>query len=123
MLYTDDAEAIHQVTSKREAFPKDTSSYSLLAQYGQNVLTTEGQLWRMHRKITSVTEIHRWMVNFNEDQQNAHSEVLSSILKLDNKTEIVIEVLATLQAKNQKFIDEVMNKMQCVSTVLGLMII
>ncbi|KAH7026000.1 cytochrome P450 [Microdochium trichocladiopsis] len=55
MLYTDDAQVIHQVTSKREAFPKDTAAYSLLSQYGHNVLTTEGQLWRMHRRITSAS--------------------------------------------------------------------
>ncbi|KAJ1326495.1 cytochrome P450 [Microdochium nivale] len=55
MLYTDNAQAIHQVTSKREAFPKDTAAYSILSQYGENVVTTEGQLWRMHRKITSAS--------------------------------------------------------------------
>lgn len=55
LLLTDNAEAIHQVTSKREAFPKPTGSYRILSQYGANVLTTEGALWRMHRKITSAS--------------------------------------------------------------------
>ncbi|RYP43249.1 hypothetical protein DL768_010018 [Monosporascus sp. mg162] len=55
ILTTDNAEAIHQVTSKREAFPKPTNTYSILSQYGDNVLTTEGALWRMHRKITSAS--------------------------------------------------------------------
>lgn len=55
ILLTDNAEAIHQVTSKREAFPKPTHSYSILSQYGDNVLTTEGAVWRMHRKVTSAS--------------------------------------------------------------------
>lgn len=52
-MHTDNAEAIHQITSKREAFPKPTDAYTILSQYGENVLTTEGAVWRMHRKITS----------------------------------------------------------------------
>jgi cytochrome P450 len=55
IMFTDNAEVIHLVTSKREAFPKPTSTYSILAQYGENVLTTEGAVWRMHRKITSAS--------------------------------------------------------------------
>lgn len=53
IMHTDNAEAIHQITSKREAFPKPTDAYTILSQYGENVLTTEGAVWRMHRKITS----------------------------------------------------------------------
>ena len=53
--YTENAEAIHQVTSKREAFPKPTEAYAILGQYGENVLTLEGAAWRMHRKITSAS--------------------------------------------------------------------
>lgn len=52
-LFTCDAEAIHQVTSRREAFPKDTSNYMVLAMFGSNVLVTEGAVWKMHRKTTS----------------------------------------------------------------------
>ncbi|RYO73973.1 hypothetical protein DL766_006226 [Monosporascus sp. MC13-8B] len=55
ILLTDNAEAIHQITSKREAFPKPTGSYTILSQYGDNVLTTEGAVWRMHRKVTSAS--------------------------------------------------------------------
>ncbi|KAH8202808.1 hypothetical protein TruAng_002971 [Truncatella angustata] len=54
-LYTADAEAIHQVTSKREAFPKPTELYKLLSLYGENVVTTEGAEWRAHRKVTSTS--------------------------------------------------------------------
>ncbi|KAI1806074.1 cytochrome P450 [Daldinia bambusicola] len=55
ICFTENAEAIHQITSKREAFPKPTKSYGILAQYGENVVTLEGAAWRMHRKITSAS--------------------------------------------------------------------
>lgn len=55
ICYTENAEAIHQITSKREAFSKPTEVYAILGQYGQNVLTLEGASWRMHRKITSAS--------------------------------------------------------------------
>jgi cytochrome P450 len=54
-LFTANAEAIHQITSKRDAFPKATESYAILEMYGKNVVTTEGAEWRMHRKITSAS--------------------------------------------------------------------
>ncbi|KAI0386865.1 cytochrome P450 [Hypomontagnella monticulosa] len=55
IVFTENAEAIHQVTSKREAFPKPTEAYAILGQYGENVVTLEGAAWRMHRKITSAS--------------------------------------------------------------------
>ncbi|KAI1463857.1 cytochrome P450 [Daldinia caldariorum] len=55
ICFTENAEVIHQITSKREAFPKPTESYGILAQYGENVVTLEGAAWRMHRKITSAS--------------------------------------------------------------------
>lgn len=41
--------------SRREAFPKDTRQYGILEIFGSNVVTTEGQVWRMHRKVTSAS--------------------------------------------------------------------
>ncbi|KAI1081094.1 cytochrome P450 [Whalleya microplaca] len=55
ICYTDSAELIHQLTSKRETFPKPLEAYTILEQYGQNVVTLEGAAWRMHRKITSAS--------------------------------------------------------------------
>ncbi|KAL2178023.1 cytochrome P450 [Thermothelomyces heterothallicus CBS 202.75] len=54
-LYTQSAEVIHQVTQRREAFPKNIAQYGILEMFGRNVLTTEGALWRLHRKITSAS--------------------------------------------------------------------
>ncbi|KAI1487331.1 cytochrome P450 [Biscogniauxia mediterranea] len=55
LVYTDDANVIHQVTSRREAFPKPLESYKILTLFGENVVTTEGSLWRMHRKVTAAS--------------------------------------------------------------------
>lgn len=55
ILYSQSAEVIHTMTQRREAFPKDISLYGILSMFGQNVLTTEGAVWRMHRKVTSAS--------------------------------------------------------------------
>ncbi|KAI5861196.1 cytochrome P450 [Durotheca rogersii] len=55
VCFTENANVLHQITSKREAFPKPTEAYAILGQYGQNVVTLEGSAWRMHRKITSAS--------------------------------------------------------------------
>ncbi|KAK3686047.1 cytochrome P450 [Podospora appendiculata] len=54
-MFTNDADAIHQITMRREAFPKDVARYGVLAMFGSSVLTTEGSVWRMHRKVTSAS--------------------------------------------------------------------
>lgn len=55
LIVTDSAEAIHQITQQREKFPKLIETYAILKQFGDNVLTTEGPVWRMHRKVTAAT--------------------------------------------------------------------
>lgn len=69
ILFTEDAEVIHQITQRREAFPKDLAMYQILAIFGENVLTTEGHEWRKHRKLTAAS--------FNE--KNAASTFSESI--------------------------------------------
>ncbi|KAI0473899.1 cytochrome P450 [Xylariaceae sp. FL0804] len=54
-LLTDSAEVIAQITARREAFPKPTEHYEILSMFGRNVVTTEGQVWRMHRRVTSAS--------------------------------------------------------------------
>ncbi|KAI1331422.1 cytochrome P450 [Xylariaceae sp. FL0255] len=53
LMHTVDPSFTHEVSSRREAFPKPTEHYKILQSFGTNVLTTEGQVWRLHRKITS----------------------------------------------------------------------
>lgn len=37
----------------RARFPKPTDSYKILAVFGSNILTTEGEEWKHQRKITA----------------------------------------------------------------------
>ena len=53
ILTTADASVISQITTRRNDFPKPVKIYGSLNIYGKNVVTTEGQEWRHHRKITS----------------------------------------------------------------------
>ena len=52
-LRTADASIISQITTRRGDFPKPLEVYGSLKLYGANVVTTEGQVWKAHRKITS----------------------------------------------------------------------
>ena len=53
ILTTADASVISQITTRRNDFPKPIKIYGSLNIYGKNVVTTEGQEWRHHRKVTS----------------------------------------------------------------------
>ena len=55
ILFTQSADAIRQIVTRREDFPKPTENYDILAMYGRNVVTTEGALWRLHRKTTAAS--------------------------------------------------------------------
>ena len=52
-LYVADADVISQIVARRNDFPKPTEIYKSLDIFGKNVVTTEGSIWRHHRKITS----------------------------------------------------------------------
>ncbi|TLS25595.1 hypothetical protein PpBr36_07346 [Pyricularia pennisetigena] len=53
IVYTRCPEAIQQITSRREDFPKAVEQYGVLEMLGANIVTTEGAVWKMHRKVTS----------------------------------------------------------------------
>ena len=53
ILWTADADVINQFTTRRTDFPKPIDMYGSIDIFGKNVVTTEGQVWRQHRKITS----------------------------------------------------------------------
>ncbi|KAI1123227.1 cytochrome P450 [Nemania abortiva] len=55
MMHTANPELIHEITSRREDFPKPTEHYKILSMFGHNIVTTEGAVWRMHRKVTSAS--------------------------------------------------------------------
>jgi cytochrome P450 len=48
-----DAEAIAQIVQRRNDFVKPTHFYAGLDLFGKNVITTEGQFWRHHRRIVA----------------------------------------------------------------------
>jgi cytochrome P450 len=48
-----DPEAIAQITTRRVDFPKPIDLYGSLDVFGKNVVSTEGAIWRHHRKICS----------------------------------------------------------------------
>ncbi|KAL8692214.1 MAG: hypothetical protein Q9218_002714 [Villophora microphyllina] len=52
-FHTADAAVIDQVTRRRNDFPKPIEVYGSLDLYGKNVVTTEGNLWKHHRKTVS----------------------------------------------------------------------
>lgn len=52
-LFVANAEAIAQIVTRRNDFPKPIELYAATDLYGKNVVSTEGQVWRHHRKIAS----------------------------------------------------------------------
>ena len=50
MMHTADPAVISQITTRRNDFPKPTAIYRSLDIYGKNVVSTEGAIWRQHRK-------------------------------------------------------------------------
>lgn len=52
-VWVANAEAIHQITSRRVDFPKPLESYKILEVFGRNIITTEGVEWKQHRKVSS----------------------------------------------------------------------
>ena len=54
-MFTCDPSALRQIAARRDAFPKPTKQYKILSMFGENVVTTEGPVWRMHRKITAAS--------------------------------------------------------------------
>lgn len=53
VMYTCEPPVISAITTRRNDFPKPTHIYTSLDIYGKNVVTTEGDVWRKHRKATS----------------------------------------------------------------------
>jgi len=53
LVFVADAEAITQITTRRNDFPKPLEMYRALDIYGKNLVSTEGADWRMHRKLAA----------------------------------------------------------------------
>ncbi|KAK0253080.1 hypothetical protein B0A54_04160 [Friedmanniomyces endolithicus] len=79
-LYVADPEAIAQITTRRNDFPKPIWMYASVDIYGKSVVSTEGANWRHHRKITSppFTEKNNHLV-WQESVHQANSMVASMV--------------------------------------------
>ncbi|KEF62653.1 uncharacterized protein A1O9_00626 [Exophiala aquamarina CBS 119918] len=91
IMNTVDPSVISQITSRRNDFPKPTQIYRSLDLYGKNVVSTEGAVWRQHRKATSppFTEKNNHLV-FSETIDQA-SDMLASWLGPDGKGNVTID--------------------------------
>jgi hypothetical protein len=67
-------EAITQITSRRIDFPKPTEVYAFLDVFGRNLVSSEGMLWRQHRRVAAPS--------FNE--KNNHLVWLESLHQAQN---------------------------------------
>ncbi|KAH0537110.1 hypothetical protein FGG08_006071 [Glutinoglossum americanum] len=80
LAFTCDADVISQIVSRRNDFPKPLEMYGMLNIFGRNVVTTEGPLWRQHRKITSPLFTEKnyalvWVESLSQAQAMLHSWV------------------------------------------------
>ena len=53
ILHTADANVIAEIMARATDFPKPTHIYRHIELYGKNVVSSEGAMWRRHRKLTS----------------------------------------------------------------------
>ncbi|GAM85698.1 hypothetical protein ANO11243_037060 [Dothideomycetidae sp. 11243] len=90
-----DADAITQIVTRRNDFPKPVELYRSLDIYGKNVVSTESQIWRHHRKITSppFTEKNNYMV-WNESLHQAQAMIAGWISPAQKTSRPVIDLSA-----------------------------
>lgn len=85
-----DAEAVTQICTRRNDFPKPIEMYGSVDLFGKNVVSTEGSIWRHHRKITSppFTEKNNYQVWLESLHQG--SSMLTSWIRqgTDSKTKV-----------------------------------
>jgi len=81
-VYVADPEATTQITTRRNDFPKPIEIYGSVDLFGKNVVSTEGSIWRHHRKITSppFTEKNNHLV-WQESLHQAQSMMASFLDK------------------------------------------
>jgi cytochrome P450 len=55
MIHTANADLVKQIIASRDKFPKPCDIYRMLRLFGENVVTTDGNIWKTHRKATSAS--------------------------------------------------------------------
>ncbi|KAI9702648.1 MAG: hypothetical protein M1820_006154 [Bogoriella megaspora] len=93
-LYVADAEVVSQIVTRRNDFPKPIEMYKSVDLFGKNVVSTEGSIWRHHRKITSppFTEKNNYLV-WKESLHQAQSMITNWVGK-DGKGDRTIWTVA-----------------------------
>lgn len=84
-LYTCEPAVISQITTRRNDFPKPIHIYQSLDIYGKNVVTTEGHIWRQHRKATSPPFTERNNVLVWQESIRQAQAMLTSWVGADGK--------------------------------------
>lgn len=94
VMYTCEPAVISQITTRRNDFPKPTPIYRSVNVYGRNVVSSEGNHWRQHRKAISppFTEKNNHLVWLETIDQA--SSMLSSWVGPDNKGNMTINRVA-----------------------------
>lgn len=100
-LYLANAAAINEITTRKSDFPKPLRDYKLLEIYGRNLVSSEGEVWKHHRKIinplfsekciqTVWTEslqqarsmLHYWFKHENYDRSPTIDTVNEDVMRL-----------------------------------------
>ncbi|TVY22401.1 Cytochrome P450 [Lachnellula hyalina] len=90
-IKTSNAELTSQVISRRTGFIKPTAGYKVVDMYGTSLLTTEGDAWKRHKKITGPAFSEKsnrlvfqeslrqtmGMINFWQTQENNNNKVFT----------------------------------------------
>ncbi|KAL8657526.1 MAG: hypothetical protein Q9226_001821 [Calogaya cf. arnoldii] len=90
---TADASVIDQITRRRHDFPKPIEVYRSLDIFGKNVVSTEGNLWKHHRKTVSppFNEKNNRMV-WHESLRQARSMVKGWMVHQTNSSATIYRV-------------------------------
>jgi cytochrome P450 len=94
-LHVADPEVTIQIVTRRNDFPKPTKLYKSVDVFGKNVVSTEGSIWRHHRKITAppFTEKNNHLV-WTESLYQAQSMITSWIGSEGNDTRTISTLAA-----------------------------
>jgi hypothetical protein len=97
-VFVADPEATTQITTRRNDFPKPIEIYGSVDLFGKNVVSTEGSIWRHHRKITSppFTEKNNHLV-WQESLHQAQSMMASFLDKNAEKGTVSDIAAATMR--------------------------
>lgn len=98
MIQTASADVIRQIIKQREKFPKPCHIYGMLRLFGENVVTTEGAIWKAHRKATSASfnEKNSPLV-FREIIEQTNGMISTWVDNLGNRSEPLTSISADIK--------------------------